>query len=652
MIKITTKTKYQIGSACILLLFCVIASILAYFYMKKNVTSQIYRETEIFIATADATRTYVKDVLRPEMTSRLPAEAFIPQAMSTSFVGREVMSRLRKRFPDFRYKRAAQNPMNPINQADAFELKMIDWFNKNRQANEWHGVMESDQRSYYTRLRAIVAETECMYCHGDPKDAPADMKAIYGTQGGYGYKEGEIVAADTIYIPIDVSIERIKNMTWAIFILVITSLFSLMGLFFILFNRTVVLELKGLLTKFRGITGNGDDPNSDNIEQAGDEVEQLKLTFESVATDLEHAHEGLKASESKYRRLFEASQDAILICDAETRLVDINPAGIALFGFKDHAEAISIETCFQLFWDPHDARHFVEVIRNKGSLTDFEVALVDRNGHKIFVRISGAARYDENDHFAGINASLHNVTERRRLEKNMAQAEKLASIGQLASGVAHEINNPLEVIRLYSNLVAKGEGLDEQAIQDIKVIQKHTENCKQIVKALLNFGRVSDPDKVENDIHAIIEDVLAVFMIQIHKKTITIEKNFMTDVPPVVLDAQQIKQVLMNILMNAGQSIQAKGRITIETSADSDGKYLHVKIADTGSGIPEKIIAKIFDPFFTTKKEGRGTGLGLSVSYGIIKQHGGDIEVSSVTGKGTEFKIIIPIIQTGEHVND
>jgi PAS domain S-box-containing protein len=649
MSKMTTKTKYQIGSACILFAFCVIASTLAYFYMKKNVTSQIYKETEIFIATADATRTYVKDVLRPEMTSLLPDEAFIPQAMSTSFVGREVMSRLRKRFPEFRYKRAARNPMNPINQADAFELKMIDWFNNNRESSEWHGVMESDQRSYYTRLRAIVAEAECMYCHGNPKDSPADMKAIYGTKGGYWYKEGEIVAADTIYIPIDVSIERIKNMTWVIFVLVITSLFSLMGLFFILFNRTVVLELKGLLNKFRGITGSGSDHHTENIEESGDEVEQLKLAFESVATDLEHAHEGLKASESKYRRLFEASQDAILICDAETRLVDINPAGIALFGFKDHAEAVSIETCYQLFWDPKDAKHFVQVVRDKGSLADFEVPLVDRNGRKIFARISAAARYDENNQFAGINTSLHNVTERRRLEKNMAQAEKLASIGQLASGVAHEINNPLEVIRLYSNLVAKGENLNEQAIQDIQVIQKHTENCKQIVKALLNFARVSDPDKVDTDIHAVVEDVLAVFMLQIHKKTINVEKVFMQDAPPVVLDAQQIKQVLMNILMNAGQSIETEGTITIETSVDAENNNLRLQIADTGPGIPEKIIDKIFDPFFTTKKEGSGTGLGLSVSYGIIKQHGGDIEVNSLPGKGTEFVILIPLSRTEEN---
>ena len=117
MKKINVKTRFHLGAACILIVFCASASILAYFYLKENVTENIYKETEIFIATADATRTYVKDMLRPTIVGLLPPEAFIPQAMSTSFVGREVMSRLKTRFPDFEYKRAAINPMNPINQA-------------------------------------------------------------------------------------------------------------------------------------------------------------------------------------------------------------------------------------------------------------------------------------------------------------------------------------------------------------------------------------------------------------------------------------------------------------------------------------------------------------------------------------------------------
>lgn len=643
MNKMNVKTRFHVGAACILIVFCAATSILAYFYLKKNVTDAIYKETEIFIATADATRTYVKDMLRPTIVGLLPPEAFIPQAMSTSFVGREVMSRLKSRFPDFEYKRAALNPMNPINKADAFELKMLAWFNANKARDEWHGLIQKEERSFFTRLRPIYAETECLYCHGDPNEAPKEMKRIYGVKGGYGYEVGSAVAADTIYIPVDVSFNRIKEISWAVFLLVVTSMFSLFFLFYLLFNRTVVLELKGLLTKFTSISGNDENREPKDFESAGDETEQLKNAFEAVAADLKLAHGHLKSSETKYRLLFETSQDAILIFDREERLVDINQAGIRLFGFIDLDEARAIEWVYQLFWDPRDAQPFIQEVKDKGFVRNLEIPMVDRDGRKMMVLISATARYDKAEHYDGLNAVLHDITERRRFEKAMAQTEKLASIGQLASGVAHEINNPLEIIRLYANLITKDPSISEQAKQDIAVIQKHTQNCRQIVDALLNFARVGKPEKLETDIHRCIDDVLAVLEIQLQEKKVTITRHYGKDIPGVTVDKQQMRQVFMNILMNAKQAIKEEGDITIRTRVDSKERELWVEISDNGSGIREENRARIFDPFYTTKSEKGGTGLGLSVSYGIVKQHGGDIEVHLNAGKGSTFRIRLPL---------
>ena len=349
MKKMPIKRKFQIGAACILLLFCGGISLLAYFYLKDATTKEIYNDTEIFIATADATRTYVKDVLRPTVSNLIPKDSFIPHAMSTTFVGREIMGRLKKRFPDFKYKRAAANPTNPVNQADAFELSMLKWFNENPETNEWQGLIRKNKRSFYARLRAITATEDCLRCHGIPENAPRAMKALYGTTGGFGYQIGKVVAADTIYIPVDVTFVKIKEAAWLVFLIAIISLFGLLGLFYLLFNRTVVLELKGLLGRFRSISPN-DKPISDaaNI-RSRDEFEQLKGTFENVADQLKQTHEELSASESKYRLLFETSRDAILIFGRDTRMQDINAAGIKLFGFKDHREALSIETFCQLF---------------------------------------------------------------------------------------------------------------------------------------------------------------------------------------------------------------------------------------------------------------------------------------------------------------
>lgn len=330
MKKLTVKSKFRLGAAAILILICTLAAVVAYNYLENLVTQTVYKETDIFVATADATRIYVKDVLRPEIGKLVSADDFIPQAMSTSYVGREVMARLHKEFPEFNYKRAAGNPMNPANLADEFELDMLEWFNQNLDRNEWHGLIQKGNRSYYTRLRAIYAEADCLVCHGDPKTAPGAMKAIYGTSSGYHYRLGEVVAADTVYIPVDATLARIKETAWMVFIMAAVCLFTLFTLFSLLFNRTAVLELKGLVSKFRGIA---DIKKTDMPElAAGDEIEQLKSAFDMTADDLKQAHDELKASETKYRLLFETSQDAILIFDADTRIREINPAGVKLFG--------------------------------------------------------------------------------------------------------------------------------------------------------------------------------------------------------------------------------------------------------------------------------------------------------------------------------
>jgi len=643
MSKLTITSKFRIGTACILLLFCAVAALAFYYYLKAGVTRDIYRETEIFVGTADATRTYVKDVLRPRMTELLPSGAFIPHAMSTTFVGREIMRRLRERFPDFAYKRAASNPMNPLNQADAFELEMLDWFNTNRDRKEWHGVIKKNNLSFYARLRAIYAEAECLRCHGQPEQAPLAVRELYGTRGGYHYRRGQVVAADTIYIPVDVSFVRIKEAAWTAFIIAIASLFSLFALFYLLFNRTVVTELKGLLQKFRNISDPVAATENHLADIPGDEVEQLRAAFENVAHDLEQAHGELKTSESKYRLLFESSQDAILIFDKHSKIVDINEAGIRLFGFKNPAEAYSVETYYQLFWDTRDAMEFHKTIQEKGFIQGLEVPMVDRDGRKRIVMVSATEQADENRQFEGVEGIFRDVTEKRRVEQYLAQTEKLASIGELASGVAHEINNPLGVIKCYGNLIAKDQTQDSQVFKDIQIIRKHTDQCKTVVESLLNFARVSEPQMDTIDIHTCIEEILAVLEHQMQKGAIAIAREYDNELPQLTVDAQMMKQVFMNLLMNAIQAMPDGGQVTIRTIYKAESSQVALIFTDTGVGISTNDHGRIFDPFFTTKGAGRGTGLGLSVSYGIIKQHKGEIEVEGAPGKGTTFTIRLPI---------
>ena len=645
MKKLAVKSKFQFGAACILLLYCITAAVMAYRFLEDMVTREIYKETEIYVSAADATRTYVKDVLRPHVTALMPTDGFIPQAMSTSYVGREVMSRIRERFPEFEYRRAASNPMNPLNQADKFENQMLRWFNENPDRKEWQGMIDRSGEHYYARMRAIYAENECLQCHGQPADAPADMKAIYGVDGGYGYRVGEVVAADTIYIPVGFSFVRIKEAAWLTFLVAIVSLFFLWGLFYLLFNRTVVLELKGLLSTFRSIAGPEGREEIPLPMTSGDEVEQLKSAFEIAAQELQQAHNDLKASETKYRLMFETSQDAIIIVDEHEAVKDINSAGIALFGFVDRAEALSMETFYQIFFDTRDAIDFTRTLKEKGFVKDLEVEMVDRMGSILTIMVSATARRSAEGDFAGITAMFRDVTEMRRMDKHLAQTEKLASVGQLASGVAHEINNPLGVIQCYANLIAKSQPEDSQVLEDVKIIRKHTDQCRSVVEALLNFSRAAEPLKKKTDINFITEEVVAVLGLQLQKDKFSIQRDFNPNLPRITVDGNKIKQVVMNLLINASQAMPAGGRITVKTALVNGGKYVSLAISDTGTGISKEIIPQIFNPFFTTKGPEKGTGLGLSVSYGIVQQHGGQISVESIPDSGTTFTILLPTDQ-------
>jgi two-component system NtrC family sensor kinase len=242
--------------------------------------------------------------------------------------------------------------------------------------------------------------------------------------------------------------------------------------------------------------------------------------------------------------------------------------------------------------------------------------------------------------------SLENkVAERSReimqMEGQLRRSEKLASLGTLAAGVAHEINNPLTGILLYASILNSDKRLDPLLLPDVERVISETERCANIVKDLLEFSRESLPEKEVTAIDAIIEEVVTFFHLQPDFKKIIIKKSYHPDLPPISVDPGQIRQVFMNLVINAGHAMPHGGNLDISTYLSEDGKYLCAGFQDNGVGIPEDDLARIFDPFFTTKPQ--GTGLGLSISYGIIENNGGKIEVKSSVGKGTTFIVMLPV---------
>ena len=243
---------------------------------------------------------------------------------------------------------------------------------------------------------------------------------------------------------------------------------------------------------------------------------------------------------------------------------------------------------------------------------------------------------------------LEQKVEKRTKELKAARdqilrSERLAALGRLAAGVAHEMNNPLAGILLFTQSLLKRTKDDPSIQEDLKVVEQEIIRCSHIVRSLLDFARETKPKKVPTQVNQVIENTLSLVENQADFHDIHIIKEFDTSIPQILLDGNQMRQVIMNIILNAADAMLDGGTITIKSSLSKEDNFIEVKIADTGCGIPKELIDRIYDPFFTTKESKKGTGLGLAVSYGIIKKHQGFILVESEEGRGTTFIIRLPI---------
>lgn len=243
------------------------------------------------------------------------------------------------------------------------------------------------------------------------------------------------------------------------------------------------------------------------------------------------------------------------------------------------------------------------------------------------------------------------TAELRLAEAEVARGEKLASIGQLAAGIAHELNNPLTGVLTFSNLLREKMPQGSQDAEDLDLVIRETKRCASIIRRLLDFAREKTPEKALVDMNQLVQETLRFVERSAALQRIEIVADLDPDLPQLSVDADLMKQVLINIMVNAQQAIEGRGRITVRSrllpprklaGASEALPVVEIAVTDTGCGIPPANLQRIFDPFFTSKEVGKGTGLGLSVSYGIVRSHGGEIEVDSTVGEGSTFRICLP----------
>lgn len=364
--------------------------------------------------------------------------------------------------------------------------------------------------------------------------------------------------------------------------------------------------------------------------------------------------EALSKSERKYRQIFQESYDMIFIFDTDNRLVDVNRAAVDLIGYvKDELLDMDFATCICV--TSSDMDRFLRALFADGFVKGIELEFRRKDGEIRTVHLSASLLRDDVDVVTGHMGIAHDISENKRLEQQLFQAQKMESIGLLAGGVAHDFNNLLTAISGYGETIRENCPKDDTLLGTSSEQLLHAaERARELTHNLLAVSR----KQITNPKPLMINDVISGMkrlLERIIGEDIELTLNLSRRQLSVMADQGQLEQVLINLAANARDAMPAGGCIKIETDyilmkeddrllhgLQHQGRYVRIYVIDSGSGMDEHVRQKAFEPFFTTKEVGKGTGLGLSISYGIIKQHGGAITVESAPGKGSRFSICLP----------
>jgi two-component system, NtrC family, sensor kinase len=365
--------------------------------------------------------------------------------------------------------------------------------------------------------------------------------------------------------------------------------------------------------------------------------------------ELETANLGLRTKSSELQAIFDSISDGVAIYDNFGHVQHRNHVCPRLFP----SETVVGTSCRKLFHP--ESLHAVAICPVERALKGESVQISfssTRNGHDSRYFDVTATPIDDPLGKTRALIFIRDVTEKRNQEMQLLQAEKMSSIGLLAAGVAHEINNPLTSVAGYAEALLR-RFRDEPALVDdsrldvfpkyLDVIIRESYRCKGIIDCLLSFSRKSDGSFANVDINQILLEVLELVRHKARYERVEILEHLQLDLSQVRGDGAGLRQVFMNLLINAHQAIHGAG--SVEISTRENGSSVIIQIKDTGQGIHADLLDHIWDPFFTTKSVGEGLGLGLAVSFNIIKRHGGEIQVESQYGEGSVFTVSLPVSQ-------
>ena len=381
------------------------------------------------------------------------------------------------------------------------------------------------------------------------------------------------------------------------------------------------------------------DEIRDLEELSHEELLEKVKTLSNRARKLEGLIEIISRGKYMWESTFDAITAPVQIVSREYEIVRANLSLAAVSG-KDITSVVG-RKCFEVFAGRDEPCEECPLAKALEGDDRIKATL----GNKI-----GKREFEVYAYPLGIGAGqgsavcyYRDVTEERRLQREVIQQEKMAAIGMLAGGVAHEINNPIGGILAFTQLMKRDAAGDRSLTEDLEEIEKAAIRCKKIVSDLLDFSRMSgEGDRTQVDINLLLEKVFPFLQREMRSFNVELEYKGNPNIPMVYGHPDRLQQVFINLMTNACHAMPKGGTLRVDTRGSEDGRYVLVRVCDTGGGIPKDLCDRIFDPFFTTKEPGKGTGLGLSISYRIVREHGGEIACESLEEGGAEFTVRLP----------
>ncbi len=701
-------TRFLLPFGLLAVLFSVFILYQTYDASRRHANELVNQQADLALEFDLAIRNYVAQKIRPNMERLVGRNGFDPETMSTSYISRHIFEEVRKKFPDYIIRFSSENPRNPSNLADTEELKMINYFRANPQFKRRTDKVEINGRLYLVHFTPRFLKDECMRCHGNPKDAPADLVKRYGSKASFYRKVGDVAGLDMVAVPIEkVNAALASEMRHQTLILV-AGLALLFGLIIVVFKFLVTRRLAAISGHFQDIASHTESPWMTPVKVTGnDEISMLGSAFNKLLEQLRASHASLeKRVDQRTAELGQANEELRQEVAIRTRAEDelrkyseeisdlynnapcgyhsLGPDGTFLQMNDTELRWLGYtreEVIGKMKWSELLPPEYLDVFREtfpvlkeRGWMDNLEFELIRKDGTRLPVLLYATAIKDDKGRYIMSRSTLFNITERRQaeqerkvLEERLQRAEKMEALGTLAGGVAHDLNNVLGIVVGYSELLL--ERTDESSAIRPHVVNIMTsgEKAAAIVQDLLTLARRGvHTGKVINLNNIVINFQKSPEFMKISSfhPNVQVKTSVEADLLNIMGSPIHLEKTVMNLVSNAAEAMPKGGTVTIATNnqylekpiqgydAVREGDYVVLSVSDTGEGIPAVDLKRIFEPFYTKKVMGRsGTGLGLAVVWGTVKDHDGYIDVCSEEGKGSTFTLYFPVTRE-DMVND